>query len=68
MVWLSQTQTAQIKTWFIKASPWLLLILAVLLLGFSFGYAAKGTEITRDCKYAGAFRVGVDSFTCSRRI
>lgn len=68
MVWLSDSQLTQVKNWLIKASPRLLVILLVLILGFLMGYDLKGGEITRDCKYAGAFRVNVDSFTCSRRI
>lgn len=68
MVWLTQTQSDSIKSWLIKHSPKILLIVLVLIVGYAAGYNVKGEEITRDCKYAQAFRVGVDSFACVRKV
>ena len=68
MVWFTTAQTEKIRHWIIKTAPMMLLILVVLILGFVSGYVFKGDEVTRDCKYAQAFRVGVDSFTCARKV
>jgi hypothetical protein len=57
-----------IKETLIKASPKLLLILIVLVIGYSFGRYMKGQDVMLDCKYAGAFRYYADSFTCQRKI
>ena len=68
MVWLTQAQTTKLKSWFIRSAPRILLVILVLIMGYVVGYNVKGDEITRDCKYAQAFRVGVDSFSCARRV
>jgi hypothetical protein len=57
-----------IKEKLTKASPKLLLILTVLVIGYSFGWYMKGQDVMMDCKYAGAFRYYTDSFTCQRKI
>ena len=68
MVWLTTRQSEEIRSRVIQAAPKTLLILVVLITGFISGYAFKGDEVTRDCKYAQAFRVGVDSFACVRKV
>lgn len=68
MVWLTTKQSEEIRSRVIQAAPKALLILVVLITGFISGYAFKGDEVTRDCKYAQAFRVGVDSFACVRKV
>jgi hypothetical protein len=57
-----------IKEKLTKASPKLLLILTVLVIGYSFGWYMKGQDVMMDCKYAGAFRHYTDSFTCQRKL
>jgi hypothetical protein len=57
-----------IKETLTKASPKLLLILAMLVCGYSIGWHMKGQNVILDCKYAGAFRYYTDSFTCQRKI
>lgn len=37
-------------------------------LGISWGQIQTESRIIGDCKYAGAFRVDVQAFTCQRRI
>lgn len=68
MIWLNAEQSSRLKSFFTKYSPQLLLIAVVLIIGYTVGYRVKGDEIMRDCKYASAFRVGIDSFTCTRRV
>jgi len=51
-----------------RASPKLLLILIMLVIGYSIGWHMKGQSVVLDCKYAGAFRYYADSFTCQRRL
>jgi hypothetical protein len=57
-----------IKEKLTKASPKLLLILAMLVIGYSFGWYMKGQDVMMDCKYAGAFRHYTDSFNCQRKL
>jgi len=57
-----------IKEKLTKASPKLLLILTVLVIGYSFGWYMKGQDVMMDCIYAGAFRHYTDSFTCQRKL
>ena len=57
-----------IKEKLAKASPKLLLVLAMLVIGYSFGWYMKGQDVMMDCKYAGAFRHYTDSFTCQRKL
>lgn len=68
MIWLNAEQSSQLKSFFTKYSPQLLLMAVVLIIGYTVGYSVKGDEIMRDCKYAQAFRVGIDSFGCARRV
>ena len=42
--------------------------LFALLLGVLIGVLATTGSIINDCKYAGAFRVDSQAFTCQRRI
>ena len=51
-----------------RASPKLLLILIMLVIGYSIGWHMKGQSVVLDCKYAGAFRYYADSFTCQRKL
>ena len=57
-----------IKEKLTKASPKLLLVLTMLVIGYSFGWHMKGQSVILDCKYAGAFRYYADSFTCQRKL
>ena len=57
-----------IKEKLTKASPKLLLIVTVLVIGYCFGWYMKGQDVMMDCKYAGAFRHYTDSFTCQRKL
>lgn len=67
-MWWTQEDVNTAKQWLLRWSPGLLLLVVILLVGFLFGYSFKGEEIIKDCKYAQAFRVGLDSFNCSRKI
>jgi len=40
----------------------------MLLIGLYIGEMNAESRITGDCKFAGAFRVGIQAFTCQRRI
>jgi len=40
----------------------------MLLIGIVIGQVQSESRIIGDCKYAGAFRVDVQAFTCQRRI
>ena len=51
-----------------RASPKLLLILIMLVIGYSIGWHMKGQSVVLDCKYTGAFRYYADSFTCQRKL
>ena len=68
MVWLTPAQTNRLRSWLVRSSPRILLIIVILIIGYVVGYNVKGDEVTRDCKYAQAFRVGVDSFACARKV
>ncbi len=57
-----------IKDKIIKMSPRLLLIIAVLIVGYSAGWHMKGSDVVMDCKYANSFRVHTDSFNCQRKV
>lgn len=68
MIFLTPPEWRSLKDKFIKASPKLLLALAVLVIGYSSGWYMKGSDIVMDCKYANAFRFETTSFTCTRKI
>lgn len=40
----------------------------MLLIGLYIGGMNAEDRIVSDCKFAGAFRVGIQAFTCQRRI
>jgi hypothetical protein len=40
----------------------------MLLIGLYIGEMNTESRIVADCKFAGAFRVGIQAFTCQRRI
>jgi hypothetical protein len=40
----------------------------MLLIGLYIGGMNAEDRIVADCKFAGAFRVGIQAFTCQRRI
>jgi hypothetical protein len=52
----------------IMVSPHVLLVLVVFFLGFLSGHGIANTEIAKDCKYAQAFRVELESYTCQRKL
>jgi hypothetical protein len=67
-VFLNESETKRIKEtckriW--ASSFWPLF---ALLLGVLIGVLATTGSIINDCKYAGAFRVDSQAFTCQRRI
>lgn len=68
MVWLTHEQTQRAKSWIVSSSPKLLLILIVLIVGYSAGWHMKGGDVVMDCKYANSFRVHTDSFNCQRKV
>lgn len=68
MVWWTQEEYGRAREWLYRASPWLLIALFIFIVAFIVGYKFKGTEIVNDCKYANAFRVDYESFTCTRKI
>jgi hypothetical protein len=41
---------------------------AMLLIGLYIGEMNAESRMVADCKFAGAFRVGIQAFTCQRRI
>ena len=43
-------------------------VVLALLVGLGFGWTSGRGDITEDCKYSGAFRVGSQAFTCVRKI
>lgn len=65
---LTTQEWKSVKDKLVKASPKLLLVLAMLVLGYWSGWYMKGSNIAMDCKYANAFRFETDSFTCQRKI
>ena len=65
---LTSSEWKAVRDALTKASPKLLLILTCLVAGFSFGWHMKGKDVVWDCKYANAFRVQSESFTCQRKI
>lgn len=67
-MFLTPEEWKTVKDRLVVASPKLLLILAVLVIGYLAGWHMKANDIAMDCKYANAFRVQVDSFACSRKI
>jgi len=40
----------------------------MLLIGLYIGEMNAESRMVADCKFAGAFRVGIQAFTCQRRI
>ena len=52
------------------AAVWAKSFVAMLafLFGMSWGQIQTESRVIGDCKYAGAFRVDVQAFTCQRRI
>lgn len=40
----------------------------MLLIGLYIGEINAESRMVADCKFAGAFRVGIQAFTCQRRI
>jgi len=42
--------------------------IAMLLIGLYIGEMNAESRMVADCKFAGAFRVGIQAFTCQRRI
>lgn len=67
-MWFTPEEWKTIKEKMTKASPKLLLVLAILIAGYASGWWMKGADVTMDCKYAGSFRFQTDSFTCQRRL
>ena len=65
---LTPQEWKTVKEKLTRASPKLLLILTCAVLGYSFGWYAKGQDVVYDCKYASAFRFYTDAFTCVRKI
>lgn len=45
-----------------------LVALVMLLAGLYVGELNAESRITSDCKFAGAFRVGIQAFACQRKI
>lgn len=68
MNYFDDQEWKSIKDRWAKASPKLLLISVMLIIGYALGWHMKGSDIVMDCKYANSFRVHVDSFTCTRKI
>lgn len=68
MVWFTEQEWKKTGSVILKLSPYLLLIVVVLFIGFVSGHDMASTEISKDCKYAQSFRVGLESFTCQRRL
>jgi hypothetical protein len=42
--------------------------IVMLLIGLYIGEINAESRMVADCKFAGAFRVGIQAFTCQRRI
>ena len=60
---------AKKTTAFLKQiSPTGLLIAVILFIGYNTGAHMASVEISLNCKYANAFRVGSDSFSCNKKI
>lgn len=68
MVWLTREEYRNVRDIIFRSSPWLLVALFIFIMAFIIGYKFKGEEIVNDCKYANAFRVNYESFTCQRKI
>jgi len=58
------------KIWDWLMSIWArsLIALVMLLVGLSIGEINAESRIVSDCKFAGAFRVGIQAFACQRKI
>ena len=68
MFFLEPGEWKSLKDKTVKAAPNLLLILTVLVIGYSSGWHMKGSDVVMDCKYANSFRIHTDAFTCQRKI
>ena len=58
------------RVWYWVNVLWAKSLAAVvmLLLGLYIGEINAESRMVADCKFAGAFRVGIQAFTCQRRI
>ncbi len=54
--------------WFKSIAPTILLIISCLYIGYLAGMQVERQEISRDCRYSNTFRIGTDSFECTRRL
>jgi hypothetical protein len=61
-------EAKRVKAFFRKVSPTGLLIAIIFFLGYNLGAHMSSVEISLNCKYANAFRVGTDSFNCNKKI
>lgn len=61
-------EAARWKAFYKKVSPIGLLVVVILFLGYNLGAHMTSIDISLNCKYANAFRIGADSFTCSKKI
>jgi hypothetical protein len=58
----------KILDWIYKVWARSLAAIIMLLIGLYIGEINAESRMVADCKFAGAFRVGIQAFTCQRRI
>jgi len=58
------------KVWAVVNAWWARSMVAVLLffLGLFIGIVNTESRLASDCKFAGAFRVDIQAFTCQRKL
>jgi hypothetical protein len=67
-MFLTTQEWKAVKDKLTRAAPKLLIVLAVLVIGYWSGWYMKGADIVLDCKYANSFRFETNAFTCARKI
>lgn len=58
----------KIWDWFLSVWAKSLIAIVALLIGLTIGEINAESRIVSDCKFAGAFRVGIQAFACQRKI
>jgi hypothetical protein len=61
-------EVKRFSTWAKKIWAGSMAAVICLVIGFALGVVYKQGDIIEDCKYAGAFRVHSQAFTCVRKI
>ena len=68
MMMVDSVDPRKMLDWIHKVWAKSLAAVVMLLLGLYIGEINAESRMVADCKFAGAFRVGIQAFTCQRRI